>query len=132
MKIGLVYDLRDDYRAMGYSEEQTAEFDSVETVDSVAGALERLGHEVVRVGHGKKLAQRFVIGERFDLVFSFAEGLSGRNREAQVPALCELYDQPYAFSDALTMSVCLDKSVAKRLVRDAGDVRCVRGGYSFD
>ena len=59
-------------------------------------------------------------GERFDLVFSIAEGVRGRSREAQVPALCELFDQPYLFSDPLTMSASLDKAVAKRLVADAG------------
>ena len=120
MRIGLVYDLRDDYRAMGFSDEQTVEFDSIETIDGMAGALERLGHEVDRVGHGKKLAQRLVLGDRWDIVWSIAEGLKGRCREAQVPALLELYDQPYAFSDALTMAVALDKAVTKRLVRDAG------------
>ena len=120
MRIGLVYDLRDDYRAMGYSDEQTVEFDSIDTIDGMAGALERLGHEVDRIGHGKKLAQRLVLGDRWDLVWSIAEGLKGRCREAQVPALLELYDQPYAFSDALTMAVALDKAVAKRVVRDHG------------
>ena len=120
MRIGLVYDLRDDYRAMGYSDEQTAEFDSIATIDGMAEALERLGHEVDRIGHGKKLAQRLVLGDRWDLVWSIAEGLKGRCREAQVPALLELYDQPYAFSDALTMAVALDKAVAKRVVRDHG------------
>jgi D-alanine-D-alanine ligase len=53
-------------------------------------------------------------------VFSIAEGLKGRSREAQVPALCELFDQPYLFSDPLTAAASLDKGVAKRLVRDAG------------
>jgi D-alanine-D-alanine ligase len=53
-------------------------------------------------------------------VFSIAEGLKGRSREAQVPALCELFDQPYLLSDPLTSAACLDKAVAKRLVRDAG------------
>ncbi len=120
MRIGLVYDLRDDYRAMGYSEEQTVEFDSIETVDGMANALERLGHQVDRIGHGKKLAQRLVLGDRWDLVWSIAEGLKGRCREAQVPALLELYDQPYAFSDAVTMGVALDKAMTKRVVRDAG------------
>jgi hypothetical protein len=28
MRIALVYDLRDEYRALGYSEEEVAEFDS--------------------------------------------------------------------------------------------------------
>jgi D-alanine-D-alanine ligase len=120
MRIALVYDLRDDYRALGFSEEEVAEFDSVETVDQLAAALEALGCEPVRVGRGQALAARLVAGERYVLVFSIAEGVRGRSREAQVPALCELFDQPYLFSDPLTMAASLDKAVAKRLVRDAG------------
>jgi len=120
MRVALVYDLRDDYRALGLSEEEVAEFDSVETIDELAGALDVLGCEVTRVGRGQALAARFVAGERYDLVFSIAEGVKGRSREAQVPALCELFDQAYLFSDPLTLAAALDKAVAKRLVRDAG------------
>ena len=120
MRIALVYDLRDDYRALGFSEEEIAEFDSVETVDQLQTALEALGCAVERVGRGQSLAARFVGGERFDLVFSIAEGVRGRSREAQVPALCELFDQPYLFSDPLTLAAALDKAVAKRLVASAG------------
>jgi D-alanine-D-alanine ligase len=82
--------------------------------------LRALDCEVVRVGRGQVLAAALANGTRFDLVFSIAEGLSGRSREAQVPALCELFDQPYVFSDPLTMAACLDKAVAKRLVAEAG------------
>ena len=120
MRIGLVYDLRDDYRAIGFSEEEVAEFDSVDTIDHLAGALEALGCEVTRVGRGQALAAWLVEGMRFDLVFSIAEGVTGRSREAQVPALCELFNQPYLFSDPLTSAASLDKAVAKRLVREAG------------
>jgi D-alanine-D-alanine ligase len=120
MRIALVYDLRDDYRALGFSEEEVAEFDTVETIDQLAQALEALGCKAVRVGRGQALAARLVEGERYDLVFSIAEGVKGRSREAQVPALCELFDQPYLFSDPLTSAAALDKAVAKRLVRDAG------------
>ena len=120
MRIGLVYDLRDDYRALGFSEEEIAEFDNVDTIDQLAGALQALGCEVERVGRGQALAARLVAGTRFDLVFSIAEGVKGRSREAQVPALCELFDQPYLFSDPLSSAACHDKAVAKRLVRDAG------------
>jgi D-alanine-D-alanine ligase len=120
MRIALVYDLRDDYRALGFSEDDIAEFDSIDTIDHLAGALETLGCEAIRVGRGQVLAARFVAGERFDLVFSIAEGVKGRAREAQVPALCELFDQPYLFSDPLTLAASLDKAIAKRLVRDAG------------
>jgi D-alanine-D-alanine ligase len=120
MRIALVYDLRDEYRGLGYSEEEIAEFDSVETIDALAGAIDALGCDVVRVARGQALAERLVAGERYDLVFSIAEGVRGRSREAQVPALCELFDQPYLFSDPLTLAAALDKAVAKRLVRDAG------------
>lgn len=120
MKLGLVYDLRDDYLALGFSDEETAEFDSLVTIDALDAALSRQGWNVIRVGRGLELAKRLAAGERFDMVFSIAEGLKGRSREAQVPALCELYDQPYVFSDPLTMAATLDKPVAKRIVRDHG------------
>ena len=120
MRIALVYDLRDDYRALGFSEEEIAEFDTMDTIDQLEGALRALDCEVVRVGRGQMLAARLAAGERYDLVFSVAEGVKGRSREAQVPALCELFDQPYLFSDPLTSAVSHDKAVAKRLVRAAG------------
>jgi D-alanine-D-alanine ligase len=120
MRIALVYDLRDDYRALGFSEEEVAEFDNIDTIDQLDGALRALGCEVIRIGRGQVLAERLAAGNRFDLVFSIAEGVKGRSREAQVPALCELFDQPYLLSDPLTSAVCHDKAVAKRLVRAAG------------
>jgi D-alanine-D-alanine ligase len=120
MRIALVYDLRDEYRALGHSEEEVAEFDSLDTIEQLDAVLAALGCEVVRVGRGQALAARLVAGERFDLVFSIAEGLKGRAREAQVPALCELFDQPYLFSDPLTMAASLDKAVAKTLIAAAG------------
>jgi D-alanine-D-alanine ligase len=120
MRVALVYDLRDDYRALGFSEEEVAEFDSIDTIDHLAEALEAFGCEAVRVGRGQALAARLVVGERYDMVFSIAEGVKGRSREAQVPALCELFDQPYLFSDPLTLAASLDKAVAKRLVQAAG------------
>lgn len=120
LRIGLTYDLRDDYRTMGFSEEALAEFDSPETVAAIEGVLRRLGHETDRIGHIRHLAQRLVAGDTWDLVFNIAEGLTGRSREAQVPALLEAYGIPYVFSDPLTLAVTLDKAIAKRLVRDAG------------
>jgi D-alanine-D-alanine ligase len=120
MRVGLTFDLRDHYLAAGYSAEDTAEFDNIETIDSLAGALERLGLEVDRIGTVRELAQRLVAGERWDLVFNIAEGLKGVGREAQVPALLEAYDIPYTFSDTLVMALALHKGMAKRVARDCG------------
>jgi len=120
MRVGLTYDLRDHYLAAGYSAEETAEFDSVETIDAIDGALQRLGFTTDRIGTVRQLAQRQVAGERWDLVFNLAEGLKGVGREAQVPALLDAYDIPYTFSDPLVMAVGLHKGMAKRVVRDSG------------
>jgi D-alanine-D-alanine ligase len=120
LAIGLCYDLKADYRGAGYSAEQVMEFDEEDTVAGLAGALAELGHAVERIGRGVELARRLAAGGRWDLVFNIAEGLHGRSREAQVPALCEMFDQPYTFSDPLTCALTLDKPLAKRVVRDHG------------
>lgn len=120
MRVGLTYDLRDDYLAEGFSEDDVAEFDTVETIEGIEAALCRLGLTVERIGNVKALARKLVAGERWDFVFNIAEGLKGRSREAQVPALLEAYDIPYTFSDPLVLSLTLDKAMAKRVVRDHG------------
>jgi len=42
MKIGITYDLRDDYKAAGFTDEETAEFDSVETIAAIDATLQEL------------------------------------------------------------------------------------------
>jgi D-alanine-D-alanine ligase len=118
LQIALTYDHKEDYLAAGFTKEAVMEFDGEETIAALEGSLSALGHRVERVGRGVDLARRLAAGERWDLVFNIAEGVRGRSREAQVPALCELFDQPYTFSDPLTCAVTLDKAMAKRLVRD--------------
>jgi len=120
MRVGVTYDLRADYLAQGYGEEETAEFDSEITIAAICAALGDLGHVPLRAGNVRQLAGRLVAGERFDCVFNICEGLRGVAREAQVPALLEAYNVPYVFSDPLTLSLSLDKAMAKRVVRDAG------------
>jgi D-alanine-D-alanine ligase len=118
LSIALCYDSKEEYLAAGHSALEVAEFDDEGVVAGLADGLSRLGHRVERVGRGRALAARLVAGDRWDLVFNVAEGLAGRAREAQVPALCELFDQPCTFSDPVTCGVTLDKALAKRVVRD--------------
>jgi D-alanine-D-alanine ligase len=120
MRIGVTYDLRADYLAMGMSEEESAEFDVEVTIAGIVNALAALGHEPVRIGNIRALAPRLVAGERWDAVFNICEGLSGYGREAQVPGLLDAYKIPHVFSDALTLALCLDKGWTKSIVRSAG------------
>ena len=56
--LGLVYDLRDDYLAEGFTQDQVAEFDTENTVDRLAAAIGELGYDIHRVGNGRGLARR--------------------------------------------------------------------------
>jgi len=118
--IALVYDLRDDYLAEGFTEEQVAEFDSAATISCLEQALQSLGYMTERIGNGLSLARALAAGRRWDLVFTIAEGLRGRSREAQVPALLEMYGLAYTFSDPLVCALTLDKAMTKRVIQSAG------------
>ncbi|RPI45761.1 MAG: D-alanine--D-alanine ligase [Bacteroidetes bacterium] len=120
MKVGITYDLRDEYLAMGFTEEETAEFDREGTVYAIEQALQALGYRTERIGHIKNLVNRLAAGDRWDIVFNFAEGLYGAGREAQVPALLDAYRIPYVFSGPLVLALTLDKALTKVIVKDAG------------
>ena len=120
MRVGLTYDLRDDYLAAGYGEEETAELDRPETLAAIATALRELGYTPEPVGNLAALAGRLLAGERWDLVFNIAEGLYGVGRESQVPALLDAWRIPYTFSDPLVLALTLHKGMAKHVARDCG------------
>lgn len=117
MKIGLTYDLRQDYLDMGFSEEETAEFDKESTIIGIEKALNELGYETERIGHIKNLVKSLADGKSWDLVFNIAEGLYGIAREAQIPAILEAYKIPHIFSSAFTLAVCLDKGLTKTIIQ---------------
>lgn len=118
--VGITYDLRRDYLAMGYGEAETAEFDRPDTIDAIETVLVDLGFRPDRIGHVKNLVKRLAQGDRWDWVFNIAEGLHGYGREALVPSLLDAYRIPYTFSDPLVLSMTLHKGIAKRVVRDQG------------
>jgi D-alanine-D-alanine ligase len=120
MHIGLTYDLRQEYLAAGFSEDETAEFDREGTIAGIEAALQQLGHRTDRIGHARQLISRLAMGQEWDLVFNFAEGLSGMAREAQVPAILDVYGIAYTFSDPLVMALTLHKGLTKSVVAAGG------------
>ncbi len=92
-----------------------AEWDPPETIISIANALARQGHIVVHLEATPDLP-RVLAEADVDLIFNIAEGVEGRNREAQVPALCELLGIPYTGSDSATLAIALDKALGKKVL----------------
>lgn len=118
MLVGITYDLGEDYLSMGYSEEETAELDSVETIEAIEYFLRNLGYETERIGNINNLVSKLVNGKRWDIVFNISEGIKGISRESQVPALLDAYHIPYTFSDPMVLALSLHKGMAKRVARD--------------
>ncbi len=120
MKVGLTYNLRSDPAPVGATPDYYAEFDTAESIGYLESAIASLGHQVCRIGDIFQLVQFLAAGQSVDMVFNMAEGHWGRSREAQVPALLEAYRIPYTGSDPLTLALCLDKALVKRVWQQAG------------
>jgi D-alanine-D-alanine ligase len=118
MKIGITYDLREEYLAQGFGAEETAEFDKLETIETIETVLRGFNHGTERIGNIKRLVEKLAAGERWDLVFNIAEGMYGFGREAQIPAVLDAYRIPYTFSDPLVLALTLHKGMTKRVIRD--------------
>ena len=113
--VGLTYDLKTDYQFKeGDPLDANAEFDHPSTIDIIACAIEANGFKVERIGNAGNLLEK-LSSLRVDIVFNISEGLTGRNRESQVPILLEMAGIPFVGSDALTLGLTLDKVMAKKI-----------------
>ncbi len=116
MRIALTHNLR-----LSDTEDE-AEFDTHETVDGLAGAIERIGHRVERIEVSGPASRTVARLEAYgpDLIFNTAEGRRGRFREAFFPALFDELGMPYTGSDAYALSVTLDKQLTKLVLSQHG------------
>ena len=113
--VGLTYDLKTDYEFKeGDPIDANAEFDAPSTIDVIAKAIESCGFKVKRIGNVTKLLEKMDHLDA-DIVFNISEGISGRNRESQVPILLEMMGKPFVGADALTLALTLDKIMAKKI-----------------
>ena len=135
MRVGLAYNVKPAAPPALLPEDAFEEYDSEATVGHICDALAALGHEVRRLPAGRGFVDA-LRQARPDIVFNIAEGEGGRCREAHVPAVLEMLGVPYVGSDPLTLSVTLDKPVAKKLVASEGlptpPFRVFRSAAGFD
>jgi D-alanine-D-alanine ligase len=120
LRIGLVYDLLGS--APAGPPDADAEYEPIETVEALEGAIRLAGHEPVRIGSPRDLLSALGKGAlpKLDAAWNIAEGWGTRNREAWAPVLLEMAGIPALGSDALTLSTSLDKAWALDRVAAAG------------
>jgi len=118
-KVAVLANIKDDNypKPEGVPPDAFADFDHVETIDSLRAALETDGHETVFIQADEELP--YALKEvKPDICFNIAEGLGGDAREAQVPALLEMLKIPYTGSRVMANGISLDKTLTKRIWRD--------------
>lgn len=118
-KVAVIANIKDEHqeRPEGMPPDAFADFDHIETIDSIRAAIETDGHHTLFVEANPDLPHRLQ-EEKPDICFNIAEGLGGDAREAQTPALLELLGIPYTGSRVLTNAIALDKTLTKRIWRD--------------
>jgi D-alanine-D-alanine ligase len=112
MKIGLTYNLKPP----GAVGDRFEEFDSLETIEAMEGALRANGHEPVRLGWGAEFLDA-ITSAAVDGVLNIAEGVGGRGRESQIPATLEMLGIPCTGSDPLAIGITLDKALTKLVAK---------------
>ena len=95
-------------------EEEFAEHDTKETIDELKSAIEFHGHTVSIINVTCDIEH--ILKEQrseIDLIFNVAEGISGADREAQVPKICEQLNIPFTAAGSQTCLDTLDKARSK-------------------
>ncbi|MEG1710893.1 MAG: ATP-grasp domain-containing protein [Clostridia bacterium] len=113
MTIGIVFNLKKGIKAKAIDAE--AELDCIDTVYAIRDVFVKNGYNVELLEADKRLMEK-LNNSKVDIIFNIAEGLNGRGREAQIPALLSMLGIAYTGSDETTLCVALDKALTKRIL----------------
>ena len=126
MKVAIIHN-RDQSGVINVFGPQNREKYNPKTVERVAAALEKGGHNV-RVIDGnmhvidqlRDFMPRVMSRERPGIVFNMAYGIQGVSRYTHLPAMLEMLGVPYVGSNPLAHGLALDKVIAKIVFQNAG------------
>lgn len=124
LAVGVVFNLKKGLNPAVPDAE--AEYDSIETVYAIKSALEAEGHHIILLEADEALPEK-LRNEHIDIAFNIAEGLNGRGREAQIPAMLNFFGIPFTGSDETTLCLALDPLVmsTKRLEHIVSGLRAI-------
>ena len=111
--VGIIYNLK--HKETSDLPDAEAEYDSIGTVYAIKETLEARGLITVLIEADRDFTEK-LRGSKIDIAFNIAEGINGRGREAQVPAILDMLGIPFTGSDATTLCIALDKALTKRVL----------------
>lgn len=99
-----------------------ADFDDPTTIEWIIKHLNNLGFEKIIPIEANEEAylELYKHKKETDLVFNFAEGLRGKDRECHMPAMMEMLNLPYTGCSPLASALILNKAAAKDILKCAG------------
>ena len=118
LTVAFIYNIRHNYPDPKIKETQLeADFDDPETIDGISVYLKECGYNVLRI-EADELAylKLHKNKKRIDIAFNFSEGMHGKDREAQIPAMLEMLQIPYIGSPPLSQALMLDKAKTKEIL----------------
>ena len=116
LKVALLANLKKNApKFEGMSDDYWDDLDSETTVEALLAAIRNGGHEAALYEGDATLPEK-LMKTRPDICFNICEAHFGDSREAQVPALLEMLRIPYTHSRVLTLALCLDKPMTKRVL----------------
>ncbi|PNT91085.1 D-alanine--D-alanine ligase family protein [Clostridium thermosuccinogenes] len=110
---GITYNLKKGVKSD--AEDEEAEYDNIETVNAIKNALEQMNCRVELFEANTDIFEKLK-RTKVDILFNIAEGTKGRGREAQVPAIANIFGIPFTGSDETTLCISLDKALTKRIL----------------
>jgi D-alanine-D-alanine ligase len=115
MKIAITYNLKkkDESKPADYF----SECDSEETINAIISALKKKGHTVEALDVEYPKLVSYFRKNKVDMVFNIAEGVKGKFRESEVPAILDYLNIPYTGSDTFSLALALNKSLTKRILK---------------
>lgn len=117
MNIVFLYNVRhSNADSTDFKNQLDRDFDDPITTKWQIKHLRSLGHKIIPVeANEKAYFKLFKLKNKIDLVFNVAEGIAGRDRELQMPAILEMLQIPYTGSSPLTHAFSLNKAKAKEI-----------------
>ncbi len=120
MKVGLACNLKAKEKDATKPPDFYSEFDSQETINSIMDAIRKDGHTVDIIEVGQSDLFTYFRKNRVDMVFNIAEGMRGKFRESEVPAVLDYLDIPYTGSNTFSLALALNKAFTKKILRAEG------------
>lgn len=117
MNIAFLYNIRrSNSDSTDYKNQLDRDFDDPITTKWQIKHLKSLGYSILPIeANEKAYFKLFRLRKKIDLVFNVAEGIYGKDRELQMPAMLEMLQIPYTGSSPLTHAFSLNKVKAKEI-----------------